>query len=71
MSEATITLDSRDEAVLLFGSRDTNLREIRTALGAQYVVIKESSHIHVQFGHAATAAELRRFAKLVATDPFA
>src|SRR5437588_7302032 len=33
MSEATITLDSREEAVLLFGSRDQYLREIRTALG--------------------------------------
>jgi phosphate starvation-inducible PhoH-like protein len=38
MSEATITLDSRDEAVLLFGSRDNNLREIRTALGMQQLV---------------------------------
>src|ERR1700678_3598426 len=38
MSETTITLDSRDEAVLLFGSRDQNLREIRTALGVQQLV---------------------------------
>jgi phosphate starvation-inducible protein PhoH and related proteins len=38
MSEATITLDSRDEAVLLFGSRDAFLREIRTALGMQQLV---------------------------------
>jgi len=37
MSEATITLDSREEAVLLFGARDQFLREIRTALGAQLV----------------------------------
>jgi phosphate starvation-inducible PhoH-like protein len=37
MSEATITLDSRDEAVLLFGNRDLNLKEIRTLLGAQVV----------------------------------
>jgi phosphate starvation-inducible PhoH-like protein len=37
MSEATITLDSRDEAVLLFGSRDQHLREIRNALGVQLV----------------------------------
>jgi phosphate starvation-inducible PhoH-like protein len=37
MSEATITLDSRDEAVLLFGSRDQFLREIRNALGVQLV----------------------------------
>jgi phosphate starvation-inducible PhoH-like protein len=38
MSEATITLDSRDEAVLLFGSRDHHLKEIRSALGAQQLV---------------------------------
>src|SRR6202453_4251474 len=38
MSEATITLDSRDEAILLFGSRDNYLREIRTALGMQQLV---------------------------------
>jgi phosphate starvation-inducible PhoH-like protein len=38
MSEATITLDSRDEAILLFGSRDIYLREIRTALGMQQLV---------------------------------
>ena len=37
MSEATITIDSRDEAVVLFGHRDQNLREIRNALGAQVV----------------------------------
>jgi phosphate starvation-inducible PhoH-like protein len=37
MSEATITLDSREEAVLLFGSRDQYLREIRTVLGVQLV----------------------------------
>ncbi len=38
MSEATITLDSRDEAILLFGSRDLHLKEIRTMLGAQQLV---------------------------------
>jgi phosphate starvation-inducible PhoH-like protein len=38
MSEATITLDSRDEAILLFGSRDQYLREIRSALGMQQLV---------------------------------
>ena len=38
MSEATITLDSRDEAILLFGSRDQYLREIRTGLGMQQLV---------------------------------
>src|SRR4051812_6190269 len=38
MSEATITLDSREEALLLFGSRDQHLREIRNALGVQQLV---------------------------------
>src|SRR5947209_6914228 len=38
MSEATITLDSRDEAILLFGTRDQNPREIRTALVMQQLV---------------------------------
>jgi phosphate starvation-inducible PhoH-like protein len=38
MSEATITLDSRDEAILLFGSRDQYLREVRAALGMQQLV---------------------------------
>jgi phosphate starvation-inducible protein PhoH and related proteins len=38
MSEETITLDSRDEAMLLFGSRDQYLREIRTQLGMQQLV---------------------------------
>ena len=37
MTEATITLDSREEALLLFGSRDAYLREIKNALGAQVV----------------------------------
>ena len=37
MNEATINLDSREEALLLFGSRDTFLREIKTAVGAQIV----------------------------------
>jgi phosphate starvation-inducible PhoH-like protein len=38
MSEATITLDSREEAILLFGSRDQYLKEIRSALGVQQLV---------------------------------
>jgi phosphate starvation-inducible PhoH-like protein len=37
MSEATITLQSQDEAVVLFGHRDQHLREIRNAIGAQVV----------------------------------
>jgi phosphate starvation-inducible PhoH-like protein len=37
MTETTITLDSREEALLLFGSRDAYLREIKSMLGAQVV----------------------------------
>jgi phosphate starvation-inducible PhoH-like protein len=37
MSEATITLDDRDEAVRLFGNRDQFLREVRDALGVRLV----------------------------------
>jgi phosphate starvation-inducible PhoH-like protein len=33
----TLTLDSRDEAVLLFGTRDSNLRAIRDALGVRLI----------------------------------
>jgi len=36
-NEATITLNDRDEALLLFGSRDQYLREIRAALGVRVV----------------------------------
>jgi phosphate starvation-inducible PhoH-like protein len=38
MSEQTINLDSREEAILLFGSRDTYLKEVRSALGMQQLV---------------------------------
>src|SRR5438876_10758732 len=37
MNELTIQLDSRDEAVGLFGSRDRFLKEIRDTLGVQLV----------------------------------
>jgi phosphate starvation-inducible PhoH-like protein len=37
MSEATITLNNQDEAVVLLGHRDQNLREIRNTIGAQVV----------------------------------
>jgi phosphate starvation-inducible PhoH-like protein len=37
MSETSITLDSREEAVVLFGHRDQYLREIRQVLGVQMV----------------------------------
>jgi phosphate starvation-inducible PhoH-like protein len=36
-TDATITLDDRDEALLLFGSRDQYLREIRDALGVRVI----------------------------------
>ncbi|HZT79519.1 MAG TPA: PhoH family protein [Gemmataceae bacterium] len=45
MSEATITLDNRDEAVLLFGSRDQNLREIRDALGVRLIGRGDAIHV--------------------------
>jgi phosphate starvation-inducible PhoH-like protein len=38
MSEATITLESPEEAILLFGHRDQHLREVRTTLGMQQLV---------------------------------
>jgi phosphate starvation-inducible PhoH-like protein len=37
MSEATIILENSDEAVLLFGTRDQNLRAIRDALGVRLI----------------------------------
>jgi phosphate starvation-inducible PhoH-like protein len=37
MSETTIPLGSRDEALLLFGSRDQHLRAIRDALGVRLI----------------------------------
>ena len=37
MNELTIQLDSRDEALGLFGSRDRYLKEIRDTLGVQLV----------------------------------
>src|SRR5262245_52275257 len=37
MSETNITLDSRDEALLLLGSRDQFLKEIRDALGVRLI----------------------------------
>lgn len=41
----TLTLESRDEAVLLFGSRDQNLRMIRDALGVRLVARGDVVHI--------------------------
>jgi phosphate starvation-inducible PhoH-like protein len=45
MSEMTITLDNRDEALLLCGSRDQNLRAIRDALGVRLVARGDTVHV--------------------------
>lgn len=45
MSEATITLDDRDEALMLFGSRDQNLRILRDALGVRFIARGETVQI--------------------------
>ena len=45
MSETTITLDNRDEALLLFGSRDQNLRAIRDALGVRLIARGDELHL--------------------------
>ena len=41
----TLTLDSRDEALLLFGSRDQHLRLVREALGIRLVARGDLVHI--------------------------
>src|SRR5438105_15813197 len=38
MAESNITLDSREEAILLFGSRDQYLKEIRKGLDMEQLV---------------------------------
>src|SRR5437660_8747631 len=45
MSEATINLANRDEALLLFGNRDQFLREIREAIGARLIGRGDSIHV--------------------------
>jgi phosphate starvation-inducible PhoH-like protein len=45
MSEATINLASRDEALLLFGNRDQYLREIRDALGVRLIGRGDAIHV--------------------------
>ena len=44
-TSVTLTLDSRDEAVALFGSRDQFLRLIREALGVRIVARGDVVHI--------------------------
>src|SRR5262249_37402742 len=63
MSEATITLDSREEAILLFGSRDQHLREIRNALGVQQMVGR-GDQILIRGGDDQLAVAQRVFAQL-------
>src|SRR3954469_22120855 len=41
----TLTLDSRDEAVLLFGSRDQYLRMMRDALGVRLIARGDVIHM--------------------------
>src|SRR5207245_11548580 len=49
-NEATITRDDRDEALLLFGSRDQYLREIRDALGVRVVARGDTVQIKGEDG---------------------
>jgi phosphate starvation-inducible PhoH-like protein len=43
--ELTITLDDRDEALLLFGTRDQYLREVRDALGVRLIARGDTIHV--------------------------
>jgi phosphate starvation-inducible PhoH-like protein len=45
MSEATINLANRDEALLLFGNRDQHLREIREAIGVRLIGRGDAIHV--------------------------
>ena len=62
MNELTIQLDSRDEAVRLFGTRDRYLREVRDALGVQLVARGDT--IHVKGGDDQLAQAERVFGQL-------
>ena len=75
MNEITITLDSREEAVLLFGSRDQFLREIRTLLGVNQLLgrgdqvlikgtderITQPGKIAIIYSHSAEGNEYRAY----------
>src|SRR5881227_2483032 len=63
MSEATITLDSREEAILLFGSRDQYLKEVRAGLGLQQMVGR-GDQILIKGGDDQLAMAERVFAQL-------
>jgi phosphate starvation-inducible PhoH-like protein len=62
MKESTLTLDSRDEAVLIFGSRDQFLREIRQALGVQ--IIGRAEQVVIKGDEEAVDAAVRLFTQL-------
>lgn len=62
MKESILNLDSREEAFLLFGSRDQHLREIRNALGLQ--VLGRGDHILLKGTEEQTAQAERVFAQL-------
>jgi len=76
MSEATITLDDRNEAVQLYGSRDQYLRAIRDALGVRFIARGETLQIEgddIQVGRAERVFTelrlmLRRQGKLTPSD---
>ncbi len=62
MKEATLILDSRDEAVLLFGNRDQFLREIRQALGVQ--IIGRGEQVVIKGEEEAVDSAMRLFNQL-------
>src|SRR5947199_10548352 len=61
-NEANITLDSRDEALLLLGSRDQFLRLIRETLGVRLVA--RGDIIHVQGSEQQVEQAQRVFSQL-------
>src|SRR5262249_19205356 len=61
-TRATISLDDRDEALLLFGSRDQHLRLIRDALGVRLIARGDTLQIEGPEVHVDQAE--RAFAQL-------
>lgn len=67
MSEATphtrtLTLDNREEAIILFGPRDTFLRTIRDALGVR--IVARGDQLHIDGPESTTAEAERAFQQL-------
>src|SRR3954471_14411211 len=66
MSDSTVTrnltLDSREEAVILFGPRDTYLRTIRDALGVKLVA--RGDFLQIEGSPEATEQTKRAFQQL-------